>query len=276
MPAGDITMATAQQIDILYHYTSVHNANSILQSGTLWASDSRYLNDSNELFMSLAILKKYVEINYNVNIEELIEINNFSRSYCVFCFSESPKILSQWRAYSSDGKGLCLGFNKSLITLNKLNGYRANLVKCIYEDHEILIQKIMEDNKTDIEKIVETSKNIRDFQPVQLIKYLETSLDTLYTELLRVKHTHFTEEKESRLVICLPTEETKKRVSNDVIIPYTDHKLITDDEKPYLWCKIPEIWLGPKCDDRNSNAIKSFRQFGWAMDAVFKFECGYR
>jgi hypothetical protein len=226
--------------------------------------------------MSLDFFKKHVEIKYHVNIDEILNINNFNRSYCVFCLSESPKILSQWRAYSNDGKGLCLGFNKVLIAAEKLNGFRTKLVECVYEDHEKFIKKIIEEHEVDVDKIVEASKNIRSFQPLQLIQSVEKSLDLLYTELLRVKHINFSEEKESRLVICLLTIVTKKRVSNDVIIPYIEHDIALIDKKEYLWCAIPEVWLGPKCDDRNNNAIRSFIQFGWAIDAVFKFECGYR
>jgi len=97
--------------------------------------------------------------------------------------------------------------------------------------------------------------------------------ENLYSELLRIKNPAFVEEQEVRLVINVPANLVQTRVAKGLIVPYLEHEFIEEDDlKHHLWCVAPEIWLGPKCDERNMNALQIFQQFGWQLN---RYDCGY-
>lgn len=269
------------KIDIIYHYTTVRNSINIIQSGKLWACDSRYLNDANELVMATKLFGNMIKDKYRINIDHVLYLNNSTRSYCVSCFSESPKILSQWRSYANDGRGLCLGFSKSFFEHGRSGQYQAKLVKCVYDNHPGFIDHLIENNADDIDNILSLAKDMMVEENIDCEKN-RRSLDNVYIELLRIKNKNFSEEMESRFIVCVPTIETKKLVNNEVIIPYIEHSIFSDENDiKSMWCAIPQIWLGPKCDKRNEDAIKSFMQLGWLLNSehgfgTYKFDCGYR
>lgn len=96
----------------------------------------------------------------------------------------------------------------------------------------------------------------------------------LYGELLKVKNPAFREEQEVRLVISVPIRHIRTRVSRNIIIPYVEHEFVEKDEMQ-MWCIAPKIWLGPKCDKRNEQALRMFCQFGWNVEGIHSFDCGY-
>ena len=238
--------------DIIYHYTSVHGASGILQSGKIWASDILYLNDSNELTKSKDIFNGLIKKEYGVDINLILQQTIFSRSYCAFCLSKSHDILSQWRAYANDGKGLCLGFQKTFIA-NKRAEYNSEFVDCIYEDHEEFILNLIMQKKEEINELISFidryQKNLSDFNIFSEARLpsIQSAIDSIYIQLARLKNFNFSEEKESRLIICVPKEKTNKRVFYDVIVPYVEYQLCdTEDDYKNPPLLIPEIfdcWL---------------------------------
>ncbi len=268
-----------RKIEIIYHYTTVSNSINIIQSGKLFACDAKYLNDANELVAATNLFCQAIRERYNISINHFVHLNNSIRSYCVSCFSESPEILSQWKSYANDGKGLCLGFSRSRFEHVRSGQYQAKLAKCVYNDHAGFIDQLIINNPEDIDNIISTSRETMSGD-IDLEKHRK-SIDNIYMELLRLKNKNFSEEMEVRLISCFPTAETKKIVKNDVIVPYMEYEFSSNDDKSYIWTAIPEIWLGPKCDKRNEDAIKSFMQLGWIVNSeagfgTYRFDCGYR
>lgn len=284
-------MTIGKNIKPLYHYTTLVNAVKILQSKTIWASDSRYLNDRNELFSSIELFKRILDISPSEkeNFSSSFFIHNARRAFCIFSLSESPSILSQWKSYSDDGHGICLGFNTQSLEFQKYKFGHMQLVDCVYINHEEFLESVISEFKSEIDEFRSMCKiqNIMDFWH-ELAKNPKP-LDIIYAQLLRIKNKHFAEEKESRLVICDPLNHAKLRTGKNIIIPYLQIELISkemetdNDLKETFWCEIPEIWLGPKSDDRNINALRVFDQFGWVPKkeydgraGIYKFDCGYR
>lgn len=62
---------------------------------------------------------------------------------------------------------------------------------------------------------------------------------------------------------------------NGLIIPYVEHPFVDDGDEEYMWCIAPEIWFGPRCDKRNIHALQAFGQFGWGINGVHHYDCGY-
>src|ERR1700730_1271189 len=97
---------------VLYHYTSAGGLLGIIESGTLWASDCRFLNDATELSYSteqlLAALSTLEDDTMGPEsgfilpgVVEHLTAETFRVH--VVCFCEDGDLLSQWRGYGADG-----------------------------------------------------------------------------------------------------------------------------------------------------------------------------
>lgn len=62
---------------------------------------------------------------------QAFEIHNWHTRYCVASLSKTYKILSQWRAYADDGKGLVIGFSPQF-----LRNVGVKYKVCKYSDHD--------------------------------------------------------------------------------------------------------------------------------------------
>ena len=108
----------------LYHYTSGEALIEIIDSQYLFATERSYLNDPQEFSWGLkrlqATLNDNVMKNYSsdfvvqMNIA-LDELQNSKERLFVLSLSANPDLLSQWRAYADDGKGVAIGLDANVI-----------------------------------------------------------------------------------------------------------------------------------------------------------------
>ena len=214
--------------DVLWHYTSVEAAHCILKSFRIWATDYRYLNDKNELIRSLEDFLNYIKEKESIEVFNGIKhvFYQFQRSYSltVFSLSKSDKVLSQWRAYADNGKGVAIGISRRWFDLLMANHEYQKLVECIYEKHDEAISKIYEENKKIIiglSKLSSEANSASSFR--QLISSKKTEIDRIFYQLLSIKNPAFSEEKEVRFITSkMLTGDTKTRVRDGVIIPYEE------------------------------------------------------
>lgn len=143
--------------DVLYHYTRYANLIDILKSNAIWATDIRYLNDSNEYRDAITRMHDMVEAYLALgpvheNDGDGQKWNNV-QAFChkilhklknpsawvtwnvyTVSFSTHQDDLSQWRAYSRPA-GVALGFDTgTLQALAQVHGYRLH--RCIYDEAE--------------------------------------------------------------------------------------------------------------------------------------------
>lgn len=87
----------------LFYYTSVDTASKILRSGIMWATNIRYMNDSEELSNGLNEIEKYDGANYE-NIKRCIDELRNERCimHYTLSFSGHNDSLSQWSMYSKE------------------------------------------------------------------------------------------------------------------------------------------------------------------------------
>jgi len=107
---------------VLYHYTTAPGLLSMIKSGHLWATESRYMNDPREFLQGADVIlgvinriakrksapRALLEIGQNVQRhidEKLLNVRIFSVSFCT-----NGDLLSQWRGYGDAGGGYALGF----------------------------------------------------------------------------------------------------------------------------------------------------------------------
>lgn len=241
-----------------YHYCSVDTFVKILQNKSLWLSHSRTMNDKLECIYILDILKKVIEdVNVTTKTTDSIleEINKSCKSNVdypyIISLSKNKDLLSQWRAYGDNGKGVAIGFDLTKIPHKDLIGNGDNDSNLIIDEvcyNEKTIYKIL---KKMIDTIPYLSSNDIDKKP--LIEYICQFIKILSAF---TKNSKFSEEKEYRicyfpcyryLLKNLYKEnvdieahlDLKFRTKNSEIISYFEYNFADDI--------ISEIILGPTC-----------------------------
>jgi len=135
---------------ILYHYTTGRALFGIVETGTLWATNLHYLNDSSEFGYALGLLRQVtremIAALPSANERDLLdrialEANSFSRIHVfVTCFTEIEDSLSQWQGYSNAGRcysggGYSIGFD-SFVLAARVESQGFGLRRCVYEPEE--------------------------------------------------------------------------------------------------------------------------------------------
>lgn len=251
---------------LLYHYTNLSACSSILNNKSIWLSDCRFLNDTKELKEAIDIfLEPFSDEDRKILSSSFI-YNSFNRNYCIFSLSKKHNVLSQWRAYSNDAKGVAIGFDRNV--LEKL-GFTC--VDCIYEEHKVFLEDVREKHSNAIERILHSKKELvaeNDF--IRWLGENNSIVDNVVNDLLKVKNIAFKEEQEVRIIKSFSSEEMLFRESNDKVVPYKE--MIFWNESSFdMAIVIPEIWLGPKCNSLNAVSLRMLSRL-----TEFKaYDCGY-
>lgn len=236
--------------ETLYHYTTFKGLLGIVDSGVLWASDLRYMNDSAELLHASDLMRE--EVRHQIAeghdhpslLNQLLEWMEYrvSDGHMVFAasFRSNGNLLSQWRGYSSVGKGVSLGFDPQYVTqCARQQGFQVG--RCIYdpEQQRDIIRSILDGVVQLAIDNPEVSAN--DYQ--QLFERVESDLLRIASIL---KHPSFREEEEWRIVSPAITDYTSSRVhfreGTSMLVPFTRFNLFSVNG-----CRVPmhHLFLGP-------------------------------
>lgn len=127
-----------QRPKILYHYTTAQGLLGVLESGRLWATNSRFMNDTSEIGYATTLFRDVVTTEVEkfqspklgklqkTVIGWLDEYEKDAKVY-VACFCMNGDLLSQWRGYGAAGGGFSIGFladrvgHPALTSLDKPN-----------------------------------------------------------------------------------------------------------------------------------------------------------
>ena len=234
------------ELKTIYHYTTLNGLISIIENQTFYCTNIYYMNDKEEYKYGVSQINKVIKHlksnDYNINILEKVE-NNINLIYqterFATCFSKNGDLLSQWRAYANQGKGVAIGFN--------VNNFAESINQHIEETHieydkAIQIQVIEESIKLIIEffncrKItINWGKYEYEFLVAkEIIKFLGILISSY-------KHPSFIEEQEYRfqyeidgINVVKEDEELFLRASDTLIIPYiklkTKYRQFLEDKK---------------------------------------------
>lgn len=254
-----------------YHYTTVAGCLGIINSRSIWMTDYRFLNDKLELRQGLKSFLSQIPSGQRKSFERAFQWHDMWNHHCVFSLSRSPEILSQWRAYASDGNGMALG-----LTSKFLEHAGLSLVECRYEDHDAYAAELIPKHQDFVESVHNASELHRaENSFMDWVRTNSFGFYKLIADLIALKNPAFSEEKELRAIWSRPMGDTsiKMRESRNLIIPYVEAKIWPDDEeKNSLFVVIPEIWLGPKCSELNKLSILAMN-IGMCMP--YRHDCGY-
>jgi hypothetical protein len=233
-----------ERYDILYHYTSLNGFLSIIETQSLFFSNVNFLNDSKEIKHGVDIVLKAIEEIADSDIlykmKDNINLLHKSEKY-VTCFSKEGDLLSQWRAYGNNGKGISIGFQFYDLT----NSFDKFLTGTHIEYNEkIQIETIKEYINLMIKFYISIEDNYdwngQDFNNVVAKQIITFFNDVIYG----FKHPSFIDEREYRLQLEIDNNIYKKgdiklkfRATENLIIPYT---VIKNNYISYLETKVPD------------------------------------
>ena len=260
---ADIPMGT------LYHYTTFSGLLGIVRSRALWASEIRYMNDSAELRHTADLIK--AEAGERINsghansslLSQFVDwvAHRITSGHMLFgaSFRSHGNLLSQWRGYSSPGKGVSLGFCPEYI-LRCAERQRFMIGKCIYEPtrQRMLIRQVVDA----VERLAAGLTGGERTAAERSALYRE-AFTAVETDLLRIaailKHPSFREEKEWRIVspVIINTIEAPVhfREGHAMLVPYIEFAIGLDD-KPLV---MDHLFLGPTANINISmNSLKMF------------------
>lgn len=243
--------------EILFHYTGIGSLLGMGNSGSVWASNAYYLNDSREVIHACDILSRNIRARLEstqANTPEsafLDQLNKWSESFktthhnvFIFSLSEERSLLSQWRSYTPHGKGVSIGFSTTAIE-SMTKSSASVLAKCVYDPNrqqEViidLIEMILQTFRQEISSI-----DVSQSHPSQsYFKFLEKFRGDFLKVLCLIKHSAFSEEKEWRIIspyfAAHTAPQIKFREGASMLVPFIEIHL------PKVRPIFKEVVLGP-------------------------------
>jgi len=246
----------------LFHYTGPQALLGMLGTRRLWASDALHMNDTQELKFGLDALGDVIDELVSSGAKESsagIFLLQESKKHLrpkpcetfIACFSQKPDVLSQWRAYASDGLGYAIGF--SVAGLKKIpapagwRGVGPRLVQVNYKPkaHRAALKEVVTPIFERVEAFWATNpgdqaKSAALTHGASLLRHV---LGPLLTQL---KNPGFEEEAEWRLVLdwrdgpMFKPTSAAFRASRFGLTPYV--------ELPFRREDVAEIVHGPRHD----------------------------
>lgn len=255
---------------ILYHYCSNDAFVSVVRAKSLWLSSLTLSNDTMEGRLVNATLMRVAEkdkldLQSRERLRESIEFTERFFDGLGFCLSEQSDLLSQWRGYADDGRGVSIGFKREYLdelaeasVRSNPAGFELHRVEYDPDRQEALIQPTYAELRSLIAAGAFRLKGIRGFldvrSPEQIAEEdqatakahgaLIVELLDLLPMLFALKSPAFREESEWRLVSMLGGkrfEDCLFRSSRGKIIPYREFELLALSRSA-----IVEVVLGPK------------------------------
>jgi hypothetical protein len=251
--------------DHLFHYTDLEGVKGIFTSRTLWMSKFTASNDISEIQLAIRHFQSYVQREASQHTkdegdflrEAADQLESFRRTnICLASFCEQHDLLSQWRSYGNDGRGIALGFNsKRLVDLAERNGLR--LFRCVYD------QAAHERIASDLVNLLLASFRTSPPDGPQARRALITRFNSMFLVVAPVIKDHrFVEEREWRLISNpMPFDDPNMIAvlkGNQASVKLTV-KLTGDSEG--MSNLIPRVTIGPTLDPHNvSDAIDVLSQ----------------
>lgn len=227
----------------LFHYTDASGFKGIIESGNLWATHFEFLNDRQDLRQGedivaeeatkligefpegtprRSLFEKYIRHHPQMRLSEQINV-------CVASLSEEGDLLSQWRAYGSDGSGFVIGFRTLPVPYEKHGNAQAGLTlyRCEYDPLVFRTRA-----RAKLLEMAEAFDGFLNAQPDSKILFdviLESAVTFCFIhfamEIPRLKNQAFSEEKEWRLVV-IPGVNHEKEIMK--------FKAVQNGLKPYV------------------------------------------
>lgn len=299
----------------LYHYCSLETFISIISNKCIRLSDLSKSNDYMERKWIISIIEEaldkslkdegiiidlrenyWYEDGINNHIEYLLSMLKYKvmESSYIACFSRKGDLISQWRAYGDDGKGVSIGFDPKL--LRKVNSNK----------NDIYIEDILYDKDEQIEDIrlavngavtymknlfhddaVRVSDDFNKYFIEEFDAFCEVICDELEISSCYMKNPAFKEEDEVRIFyvplisednhLAIQEELSKTRRFNNYVLKPIDFHARNDQiigyadlsfEKLVQKNIISEVTIGPSSRVNKNDICYLLSKFGYNSDDI--------
>ncbi|SCJ52561.1 Protein of uncharacterised function (DUF2971) [uncultured Clostridium sp.] len=284
--------------NIFYHYCSLDTLHKIIEGKTIRLSNIDRMNDSNEG----KDIEKFAKDIIDTMPESLREQYYNQRIY-ISCFSKGKDILSQWRAYGDDGKGVAIGFDLSELQIPKiiLNADYQLALTHMLGSAEVIYTST---EKRETINGINTTPRRRAVNQ-NGVKVMSTGSINEFSEVLKLKpifkDEYFIEEKEVRLIYyCMDSDFIKDKnpplnyaagsnydyklnnkfkyiVKNNQVVDYIELNIAKENENISNKL-IKEIVLGPKSSiDTDDYILRKFLEDNGLREIIIsKSQGSYR
>jgi Protein of unknown function (DUF2971) len=249
----------------LYHYTDGRGLKGIIESGRVWFTDYRHMNDPSELIHGIDMaqdvarllttgadgriglfLECFKDIFRHANFESRLE-------FYIASFSRSRDDLGQWRAYADNGRGFAIGFSPRMFKIvdkplpDELHNFVGPVLYSIGDVCARHHSALDEAANIFLQAVDEHAELVRDKTigiPFMQAFVHEVIVQPLIWNCLTSKHPAYEHEQEVRLIIMgmaarlAPYVTTRLRGSE--IVPYIAHPMPLRESH-----NIVEIVVGP-------------------------------
>ena len=188
---------------LLFHYTDLEAVKGILTSKSLWLSKFTSTNDISEIRLAIQHFQAFVgkeardvgDDEASLLREAASRLESFRRTnICLASFCEEDDLLSQWRAYGNDGRGIALGFSTPGLQ-EVARRHKLSLYRCVYDP------KDQERIASDLVKLLLRAARARTARSASGREALLDKFIALFLHVAPVIKDHrFGEEREWRLV----------------------------------------------------------------------------
>jgi hypothetical protein len=268
--------------DVVYHYTSPAGLLGMVSSGSIWASDVRYLNDAQEFQYALDLVAPQLAAIASApstgdapavaELQRALSIAPRVRMYAA-SFSGQPDLLSQWRAYCPDSGGFAIGFTPDVLT----KASDCMLTACVYEREE---QERLAGDLLRFMLNKHRSTPVAEHEPERLKDVVALGAEFLggITYLASIfKHDGFAEEQEWRLIHRgSPGSDLRLhfREGRSGVVPYVSLSLKPDGKN----LRVDQVVIGPNPHvELARDAVQSLLElYGAVHDGVAVSRIPYR
>lgn len=279
--------------NIIYTYYSVETFMTVIKNHTIRLSEITKSNDSAEVKWILPYIKDILMSEFK-NAKETVKsfsypedvfeymVNHYIGDYydepqyifLVACFSSEGDLLSQWRGYADDAKGISVGYNRDFI--EKISGAPDLIGGEYFEFGDIEYKeisqkkKIRENAKVLIKELKQLAKNgYGDSIRRASMPAFNRCFFKIYCEGAFMKNPFFKEEKESRICYIADREYQKpvsyKLGDNDLILATDASRVpIVCNEKNYGYL------AGIQYKTTRGNTLVAYRDFEFNVDKSFE------
>ncbi|MCL2846615.1 MAG: DUF2971 domain-containing protein [Firmicutes bacterium] len=238
-------MRQTEDSKIIYQYRSLEVFEKILEKKKIRLSDHNSFNDFMEVRWAYPnvlteLVKLYKENPFTIKGKsgktlnfETIAKKAFSYMserpedgviFCA-CFSEEDDLLSQWRAYGNDGRGVAIGFDFNLLEKEcdpcfDFKPYKLNSITYINAEEKIASSEITKWLNNCLDHIKSSMEKYKDDDGSPTIErlaqmFIWSFLHTAMTEFIFYKNDFFKEEKEWRLIVNKKYSKTTYYTKDD-------------------------------------------------------------
>ena len=309
---------------VLYHYASMEKGTSILKHKNIRLSDITKSNDVKEMSIFFPdlfdeMLKNYDEHNgfsykfeykgkgnrqaFGLFVNELKkkiekEFEDGSIATFALCLSEEGDLLSQWRGYADDGKGICLGLNVEeilkFVGISSVSGFSLEKVEYLSKEQIDEWVKNVANQMLGIVEIILGAIEEGNIQYYSAKEFDEDIFNTIYYNILseveesiKFKTEGFKEEKEWRFFIknSLNKDDIKgkkitsigtlgegaRRKTSKYVADNVDFNIKENDMVPFVSLKfekfhnnlINQVICGPNNKIREKDLELFLRKYGY-------------